>query len=160
VAGIPKAGFAGDGGPALSAQFNGPHNLAVIPGGRVLIGDTWNGRVRELDVAKATVRTLPGFEVAEPIAKRSGPYCVTLDDSCTQLYIADLTQVWALNLNTSQMHRVAGNGKKGVPQDGSVAVDSPLVDPRAVAPDHAGNVYILERGGNALRVVDKNGAPW
>ena len=38
-----------------------------------------------------------------------------------------------------------------------VAVDAPLVDPRAVAPDRLGNVYILERGGNALRVVDKDG---
>jgi DNA-binding beta-propeller fold protein YncE len=31
------------------------------------------------------------------------------------------------------------------------------VDPRAVAPDLSGNIYILERGGHALRVVDKDG---
>jgi DNA-binding beta-propeller fold protein YncE len=31
------------------------------------------------------------------------------------------------------------------------------MDPRAVAVDAAGNVYILERGGHALRVVDVNG---
>jgi streptogramin lyase len=31
------------------------------------------------------------------------------------------------------------------------------VDPRAVAADSKGNVYILERNGNALRVVDRAG---
>ncbi len=34
---------------------------------------------------------------------------------------------------------------------------SPLADPRAVAADSKGNVYVLERGGNALRVVDRKG---
>src|SRR5262249_3094542 len=33
----------------------------------------------------------------------------------------------------------------------------PLVDPRAVAADGEGNVYVLERVGHALRVVDKSG---
>ena len=32
-----------------------------------------------------------------------------------------------------------------------------LVDPRAVATDGKGNIYILERSGNALRVVDRSG---
>jgi sugar lactone lactonase YvrE len=52
---------------------------------------------------------------------------------------------------------VAGNGTKGIPADGSRAVDSPLEDPRAVAVDSKGIVYIVERGGNALRAVDKKG---
>jgi DNA-binding beta-propeller fold protein YncE len=52
---------------------------------------------------------------------------------------------------------IAGNGKKGMPKDGELAIEQPLVDPRAVAADRQGNIYILERGGNALRVVDKAG---
>ena len=32
-----------------------------------------------------------------------------------------------------------------------------LVDPRAVCSDTAGNVYVLERGGHALRVVRLDG---
>ena len=43
------------------------------------------------------------------------------------------------------------------PTDGSPAVMSPLVDPRAVAADSRGNLYILERGGNALRLVRPDG---
>jgi glucose/arabinose dehydrogenase len=58
VAGQEKPGYSGDGGPALQAQFNGPHNLAVLPDGDVLIGDTWNGVVRKVDLKKAVVTTL------------------------------------------------------------------------------------------------------
>ena len=36
-------------------------------------------------------------------------------------------------------------------------VTAPLVDPRAVAADRSGNVYVLERSGHALRVVDPAG---
>src|SRR5439155_9071024 len=52
---------------------------------------------------------------------------------------------------------VAGNGQKGRPQDGADAAKAPLVDPRAVTVDKQGNLWILERSGHALRVVDSAG---
>jgi NHL repeat len=52
---------------------------------------------------------------------------------------------------------VAGNGERGIPNDGAPALTSPLVDPRAVTVDRQGNVYVLERSGNALRVVIRGG---
>ena len=156
-AGRLQAGFSGDGGPALEAQFNGPHNLAVLPGGNVLVGDTWNGKVREFNVSKGTVESIKGYDVPLEKSKGAGPYCITLDFSGKGLYIADLRQVWRLDLDSGERKLVAGNGKKGKPLEGGIAVEEPLVDPRAVAPDRLGNVYILERGGHALRVVDKEG---
>lgn len=157
IAGQSAAGDAGDGGPALAARFNGPHNLAVLPDGNVLIADTWNGRVRRIDMKSATVSTLPGFAVPVERARTSGPYCITLDFTGTQLYIADLRRIHAIDLKTMAARILAGNGEKGVPQDGTVATESPLFDPRAVAADRKGNVYILERGGHALRVVGRDG---
>jgi DNA-binding beta-propeller fold protein YncE len=156
-AGQEKPGFSGDGGPAIRAQFNGPHNFAILPNGNFLIADTWNGRVREVDAKARTVKTLEGWQAPAEKARGNGPYCITLNPEGTKLYIADLRQVHELDLATHTSRVIAGNGKKGVPKDGDLAVDAPLVDPRAVAPDHLGNVYILERGGNALRVVDKAG---
>jgi len=157
VAGQPTPGDSGDGGQAIRAQFNGPHNLAILPDGKVLIGDTWNGRVRVVDVKARIVSTLEGWQAPAGKAKGNGPYCITLNFDGTKLYIADLRQVHELDLATHQSKVIAGNVKKGKPEDGAIAVDAPLVDPRAVAPDRLGNVYILERGGNALRVVDKEG---
>lgn len=157
VAGQPTPGDSGDGGQAIRAQFNGPHNLAILPDGKVLIGDTWNGRVRVVDVKARIVSTLEGWQAPAGKAKGNGPYCITLNFDGTKLYIADLRQVHELDLATHQSKVIAGNGKKGKPEDGAIAVDAPLVDPRAVAPDRLGNVYILERGGNALRVIDQDG---
>lgn len=157
VAGRPAPGDSGDGGPALAAQFNGPHNLAILPGGDVLIADTWNGRVRRVQVATGTVTSLAGFNAPAAQARTSGPYCITLDFTGTQLYIADLRSIHAVDLKTGSKRLVAGSGQKGIPPDGAQAVEAPLVDPRAVTPDRKGNLYILERGGHALRVVSPDG---
>ncbi len=157
VAGKATAGDSGDGGPALAAQFNGPHNLAVLPEGDVLISDTWNGRVRRVNVAAGTVTSLPGFNVPAAQGRASGPYCITLNPDGTQLHIADLKRVHAVDVKTGASRLVAGNGEKGVPKDGAVATEAPLVDPRAAAMDRQGNIYILERNGHALRVVGRDG---
>jgi streptogramin lyase len=152
---------AGDGGPGLNAQFNGPHNLAVHADGSIYLADTWNGRIRRFDPKSGVVQSLAGYDVPLGQAKSRGPYCITLDAQSRWLYVADLQRILAIDLTQSDVAQrtrvVAGNGQKGIPTDGSSALESPLVDPRAVAPDGLGNVYILERGGNALRVVDAQG---
>jgi DNA-binding beta-propeller fold protein YncE len=157
IAGQLKPGFSGDGGPALRAQFNGPHNFAILPNDNLLIGDTWNGRIREVDVKSRIVKSLEGWQAPAEKARGNGPYCITLTPDKTKLHIADLRQVHELDLATGKARVIAGNGKKGMPKDGELAIEQPLVDPRAVATDRQGNIYILERGGNALRVVDKAG---
>ncbi len=157
VAGLRTPGDGGDGGPALAAKFNGPHNLAVLPDGDVLVGDTWNGRVRRVHVRTGTVSSVPGFSVLPERARSAGPYCISLDFTGTQLYIADLRRVHVLDLKTGQARVVAGNGEKGVPADGAPATTAPLVDPRAAVADRQGNIYILERNGHALRVVGRDG---
>lgn len=157
VAGQPTPGDAGDDGPALQAKFHGPHNLAMLPNGDVLLGDTWNGRVRRVDAGRGTVATLPGYSSPAGRARANGPYCITLSFDGAVLFIADLQRVHAVDVKTGAARIVAGNGTKGVPAEGALAVEAPLVDPRAVAPDRKGNLYILERGGHALRVVDRDG---
>ena len=76
-----------------------------------------------------------------------------------KIYIADIgnKRIRMADLKTGKVSTIAGTGKKAVPKDGAKATKAPLFDPRAVAPDSKGNVYILERGGHALRVVRPNG---
>jgi DNA-binding beta-propeller fold protein YncE len=167
LAGTGKKGNAGDRGPASEAEFNGPHSLAVGPDGIVYIADTWNNRVRAIDPKTGVIRSFAGTgdkgfagdggPASE--AKFGGVYCVAFDPPGKQMYLADLDnrRIRAIDMKTGTVRTVAGNGEKGVPEDGTEAVRAPLVDPRAVAADGAGNVYILERSGHALRVVDDKG---
>lgn len=54
VAGNGTAGSSGDGGPATSAQLNGPRSIAVDSAGNLLIGDSGNLRIRKVTWAAAS----------------------------------------------------------------------------------------------------------
>jgi len=167
VGGTGDKGHGGDNGPALKATFNGVHNLAIAPNDDIYLADTWNNRIRKLagsDLQTTTVagtgeKGFSGDGGPATKAKLGGIYCATLDFKGERLYLADLhiRRVRYLDLRTGTIHTFAGNGKKARPQEGAVAKNSPLFDPRAVAADRQGNVYILERGGHALRVVRPDG---
>jgi len=49
IAGTGESGFAGDGGSALSAALNSPHDIAFDRDGNLLIADTFNHRIRRID---------------------------------------------------------------------------------------------------------------
>ncbi len=168
VAGCGVSGDAGDGGPGGKARLDGPHHLALSPDDRLLyIADTFNNRVRILDLQTGIIRGGIGTG-AEGFAGDGGPassalfsdvMCVELDWTGRRLLVADLgnRRVRAVDLQTSIVETVAGNGDKGVPPDGAAALRAPLVDPRAVALDRQRRLYILERDGHALRVMTGEG---
>ena len=167
LAGGGGKGFAGDGGPARGAQFNGMHNLAIAPNGDIYLSDAWNFRVRRIDAKDGTISTVAGTGVKgfsgdgglAAKAEFGTVIQVALDPHGTQLYVADIDnrRIRRIALDSGIVETVAGNGKAGVPPDGADAKAAPLVDPRAVAVAADGGFYILERGGNALRHVDPAG---
>jgi DNA-binding beta-propeller fold protein YncE len=165
LAGTGEKGFGGDGGPASSALFNGPHHLQLAPDGKLYVADTWNNCVRRIDLATGIV-TRVGGTGEKGFSGDGGPALearfggiYSIDVRGKRLYAADLDnrRVRAIDLETGVVTTAAGNGEKGVPRDGEDARSQPLVDPRAVALDSRGNLYICERGGHALRVVDGAG---
>lgn len=152
-------------GPGLSAQFNGIHNLAISVN-QLLLADTWNNRVRVFEISSGKVSPMIGTG-RKGFAGDGGPaidaefggiYCVSIGLDGHR-YLADLdnSRIRAVNPKTGIVRTVAGNGTKGVPPEGAKAVEAPLNDPRAVIADALGQVYILERSGNSLRLVDTNG---
>ena len=164
---IGEKGHAGDGGPARKATFNGMHSLAVGPDGCVYLADTWNNCVRKFDPKAGTVAAFAGTgekgfagDGGPAVkAKFGGCFCVSFDPAGKNLFVTDLDnrRVRKVDVATGVVTTVAGNGEKGVPKDGEPATAQPLVDPRAHAVDAKGNLYVLERGGHALRVVGPDG---
>jgi hypothetical protein len=167
IAGTGAKGASGDGGPAARGEVNGVHHLLVGPGDDLFLADTWNHRVRLVRARDLTIDTFAGTGEkgysgdGGPArqARFGGTYAIAFGPGRDRLYVADLDnrRIRMIALGTGAVSTVAGNGKKGVPNDGGAAVSEPLVDPRAVAVDSRGNLYVLERGGHALRVVDGNG---
>ncbi len=167
IAGKGAIGYSGDGGPARDAVFNCMHNVAVARDGTIYIADSFNRVVRAINPNDGTIRTIAGTGQSGD-GGDGGPataatfqdiMCVSLDPPGRHLYLADIRnhRIRTVDLETGIVRTVAGNGEKGVPEDGSKATEAPLADPRAVAVDSDGHIYILERGGHALRVVDPDG---
>ncbi|HEX9297613.1 MAG TPA: hypothetical protein VF881_17345 [Polyangiaceae bacterium] len=144
----------GAAGEAGRTTLNEPHHLIFPPaGGDLFIGDTFNSRILRLDVKMGAIA---------PFAANAGfgkTFCLAFDPRGERLYVADTDnhRVRAVDLKTSMVTNVAGNGSTGKPMDGAMALQAPLVDPRAIAIDSKGILYILERNGNALRMVDAQG---
>ncbi|MFO0965778.1 MAG: hypothetical protein U0793_09375 [Gemmataceae bacterium] len=172
LAGTGKKGSSGDGGPARMATFNGMHTLLVAPRpdgtGEVLyLADTWNNRVRLLDLKTGQIDALAGTGKkgfsgdGGPAAKAEFDelICLTRNFDGTKLYATDIRnrRIRAIDLKSGTVDTVAGNGKKGAPEEWADARTSPLVDPRGACVDRKGNLYILERSGHVLRAVDPSG---
>ena len=167
IAGDGSKGYKGDNGPAKEATFNGMHNVAVTHNGSIYISDSWNYCIRRIDDWSGSITTHVGTGKrgfsgdGGPLKKAAFSYvmCITMNAARDKIYIADIQnrRIRVANLKANRTMTIAGNGKKGVPKDGAKATEAPLFDPRAVAPDSKGNVYVLERGGHALRVVRPSG---
>ena len=167
LAGTGQTGYSGDGGKAAQATMFDPHGIVITASQQMYVADTRNHTVRKIDLKTGLISTVAGTGKAGysgdggPATKAefNGTFAIDMDPRGRNLYIADLgnRRVRKIDLKSGIVTTIAGNGEKGVPQAGAEAAASPLADPRAVAADSKENVYILERGGNALRVVDKKG---
>lgn len=141
---------------AIRAEFNDPHGLLVTRDGRTMyVADTLNNQIHRIDLGSRTMVLLAGTGEkgysgdGGPALKAAfnGTFAVALDPAETTLYVADLgnRRIRAIDLKTGTVRTGAGGA------------NSPLEDPRAVAVDSKGVLYIVERRGNALRAVDREG---
>jgi hypothetical protein len=165
LAGTGQAGLSGDDGPAIRAQFNGPHHLLVGPDGDLYVADTFNNCVRRINLRTGVISRFAGTGEKgfsgdggpAVSATFNGIFSIAFHQN--RLYLMDLgnRRVRAVDLKSGIVTTVAGGGEKGVPVDGGDARTQPLVDPRAIAFDSRGKLYVCERSGHALRVIDSSG---
>lgn len=166
LAGTGKKGFVDNPVPAAESTFNGLHDLAVTAAGAVFLADTFNHAVQVYFTIGETMNRYagtgkPGFAGdggPSGVARFDQPICLCLHDNTT-LYVADIgnRRVRAIDLTTNEVRTVAGTGAKGTPKDGELAATQPLTDPRAVAVDSKGKLYVLERGGHRLYAIGTGG---
>jgi sugar lactone lactonase YvrE len=161
VAGNGKPRYTGDGGPATSAQLNGPFAVAVDAQGGLYIADTNNLVVRKVS-ADGTISTYAGSGTqgfagdggAAAKAWLNGPEGVALDAS-GNLYIADTFNGRIRRVGTDgTITTAAGVGSTGIyGGDNGPPASAALSLPTDVAVDRTGSLYIADFGNSRVRVV-------
>jgi hypothetical protein len=159
VAGTGTGGYAGDNGPATSANLNHPTGVAVDQSGNLYIADSTNARIRE--VAGGTITTVAGNGTAgyngdgpATTAELDQPYGVALDSS-GHLYIADRINCLVREVTSGTLTTVAGSiaNAGNYSGDNAAATNAGLTYPQLVAIYSASVYYIADTGNNAIRKV-------
>jgi len=160
VAGGILPGFAGDGGPATSAQMLAT-GVAVDSAGNIFIADTINQRIRKVNTA-GIISTYAG-NGTQGFSGDGGPAtsaALTLPqgmavDSAGNLYFAVLGRIRKVD-TAGIITTVAGNGSALAIGDGGPAINAGMT-PTFVAVDKEGNLFIVDAGANRIRKVNTSG---
>ena|GEM_PF-874737 len=164
VAGMNDRGYNGDNKPATQATLWYPAGIAVDTRGDVFIADLGNNRVRKV-TPDGMITTLAGegdqgsAGDGGPATKAllDGPFGVAVDRA-GNVYIADTDNQRIRKIDTRGIiTTVAGDGRIGFAGDGGPATKASLNQPRGIAVDEAGNLYITDKGNDRIRRVDPHG---
>lgn len=157
IAGGPRYGFSGDGGPAKQAQLRSPAGIQVDRWGNVYFADRMNSRVRKIDVA-GVITTVAGTESGVSagdggLATAAGlsPTGIALDPS-GRLFVTDEKRVRMVDTD-GRISTVAGKGSFGLWGDGGMAVEAGLTNPAALTIDSHGDLLIADGGNRRIRKV-------
>lgn len=176
-AGVPSddnhGSFGGNGGPATSATFHNPSNVAQDSKGNTYITDQFTGQVRRVGAVTGIVTAYAGYPHQQSIyycnsggdggqavnASFCNPAGIAFDAN-DNLYIADYGNevVHRVDAVTHVITVVAGViGQCGFRTNLPATSDGDLCQPIALAVDPAGNVYIAEIANAAVVKLDTSG---
>ncbi|MGH7042771.1 MAG: hypothetical protein ACREFY_11640 [Acetobacteraceae bacterium] len=164
IAGTGDAGCSGDGGPALAARLNGPFDLAFDPAGRLVFADTFNHRVRRIDLGRGTIETVAGSGTAgfagdagpATLAQLREPYGIAIGADGA-LFIVDRLnrRVRRVDPATGIIATIAGDGRATSDGDDGPATAAGLMEPNDACLDRTGaRLFIADVAGHRVRVVD------
>jgi sugar lactone lactonase YvrE len=154
----------GDGGPAASAQLNAPGAVAVDGAGNLFIAD---GHLRKVS-AGGIITTVAGNgdSIACCFSGDGGPATSAALAQVTGVAVDGARNLFVADYNNHRIRKVspegiittvAGNGTQGFSGDGGPATSAELNQPRGVAVDAAGNLFIADAYNFSIRRVSLSG---
>jgi len=163
VVGTGGYGSGGDGGSAVSARLAAPRGVAVDQAGNLFIADSDNNRIRML-TAGGVITTVAGEGTAgfsgdggpALAAQLKYPVGVAVDGA-GNLFIADRYNNRIRKVTPDGIISTLTGGRSGFSGDGGPAASAQINDPRGVAVDRSGNVFIADAGNERIRVVTPDG---
>jgi len=166
VAGTGKAGFSGDGGPAVRAELNAPGGMAIARDGTLYFADEGNGRVRAI-TPDGIISTIAGNGKGDWVKSGTpahaapivGPTAVTIGPDGHLYLAAGSNQVLRLETNET-LTQIAGSQQYAgvrVHDGGRPAVNESPDDPSGLAFDRAGNLYLAGWAVKTLLMITPKG---
>lgn len=161
VAGTGSAAYDGDGKPATESCLAGPSGLAVAAG-ILYIADTFNGRIRSVDLATRMIATAAGdggsyrYQSPDdpPSASVSRPSGITLDrDGNLFLTDSDSHLVRRWERATGLVTRIAGTGSASSAGDGGAALAAGLCYPFGIVADGDRTLLIADTFNHRVRAL-------
>ena len=150
IAGNGKAGFSGDGGPAVQAELNDPQGMVADPNGTIYFADSGNNRVRSIS-PNGTITTVAGNGQVPTNAQGTPEIGASATESAIgPTYALALGADGSLFIAVSNaVLELAPNGGLAVVTDGqsfqgfdpSFPLDNQC-DPASLAVDGSGDLYI------------------
>lgn len=163
MAGSSKKGYTGDGGPALEATFNLPHEIRFDKEGNYYIADMSNHAIRRVDAKTGVITTFAGSGTAgysgdggpANKAQLKQPHSIQFGAD-GNLYICDIGNhvIRKVDMKTGAISTFAGTGKAGPTPDGAPIEGTPLKGPRSLDVDKDGNFWLATREGNQVFKLD------
>lgn len=157
VAGTGIQGYSGDGGLATQGKLDAPSGVILDADGNLIISDTYNQRIRKVDLTTGILNTIAGTGVTGfadgPTfqSKLNVPQGLALD-ALGNIYFSEIVNRRIRKIVGTTISTVAGNG--GFDGDGGLAIDASLKGPQGVTLDVDGNIYISDSQNNRIRKVD------
>ncbi len=161
IAGSGTAGFSGDGGAAISAQFSSPQGVTVDAAGNVFVADAYNQRIRKIDAVTGIISTYAGgglatsYGIAPTTASLDLPTSLYIGSSGTMLitdHYYDMT--FYIDNVSGNIYSRCGCHSQGCDGDGGPSFAARMELPASSCEDTHMNTYIADQGCGKVRKVD------
>jgi len=163
IAGNGLKGYKGDGGPAVEASLNMPHELLFDAKGDLYIAERDNHVIRKVDMKTGVISTAAGTGTrgfagdGGPGVKAlfNQPHSIVLDRDGSML-ICDIGnhRIRRLHLDTGIIETYAGTGETKDTPEGAAVKGTPVTGPRTIVRAANGDLYLALREGNAIYRID------
>jgi sugar lactone lactonase YvrE len=164
IAGSGERAYRGDGGPAIDAALNMPHEIQFDSRGDLYIAERDNHVIRKVDRRTGRISTIAGTGVAGfsgdggPAARAQlrQPHSLLFDRD-GRLLICDIGnhRIRRVDLTSGVITTYAGTGDAAPTPDGAPVAGTPLRGPRTLTRAPNGDLYLALREGNAIYRIDR-----
>jgi streptogramin lyase len=162
VAGTGAQGFAGDGGPAKSAQVDNPYGIVRGPDGALWFCEYTGQRIRRI-APDGTLTTIAGTGQKGYTGNGGPADKATFNlphelrfDKDGNIFIADMSNhaIRRIDAKTKIITTFAGTGARGYTGDNGPADKAALNSPHSIQFGPDGSLYICDISNNVIRRVD------